>query len=384
MATKFQQTVYEFTMKGSVDILKKIHEICKLQYGVYKAVGAFHDKPEEPHTHFAIALRDKPNFSAKSLNKYFNLPVGSTMPRPVTTGRSKLSKLAAMHAYFTDETSHPGELNTPPVYYKYDPTKHSLTPGGKKLTPLQIVYGTYMREHKSIFQQHMDGDIAMKTFIMSNYKKIKDMFYNYDAMMKEAKPPEFPIDSFIDSEAKRVLVSHDWSHRELGQKKKCIVLQGKSNTGKTKLAKAIFKNPLIVRHMDKLKRFDPIRHDGIVFDDMSFAHYPREVVLNLMDMDDDTDQNVKNGMVTIPAGHPRIFTTNRKMYATFSQYDDSYDKSTSFLPEPLKEQGAEGAQIHQTDSAIMNRFKLITVNDALYACGFDEVTSKPTSFARND
>lgn len=372
MATKFQQTVYEFTIQGKVEILTKIKAIAKFKYGVYKAVGAFHSKDDEPHTHFCIALRDKPNFTSKSLNSYFNLPSGSTPPRPVKSGgRTKIQKLNKMYSYYTDEISHPGELIEPPVCYKYDPNNVKTEKRPKKISTMTEIYEIYINESKGAYQQWLDADISRKAYICQNMVKIKDMFYQHDLMMREAKPPEFPLESFKESEVKQSITSHDFTKREHGQKKKCLVLTGESNTGKTKLAKAVFKNPLIVRHKDKLKQFDPVRHDGIVFDDMSFANYSRETVLALMDMDDDADINVKNSMVTIPAGTPRIFTTNRPMYATLSGWDTEYDPDNSFLPKPLfvkdpsPNYGAEGAKLD--DPAITNRFVLITVTEKLYA-----------------
>lgn len=90
-----------------------------------------------------------------------------------------------------------------------------------------------------------------------------------------------------------------------------LVMSGDSGSGKTQLAKALFENPLVVRHIDKLKQFDEFEHDGIIFDDMSFTHYPREPLISMLDLEEDSDINVKCSMVTIPAGVPRVITTNR-------------------------------------------------------------------------
>ena len=54
---------------------------------------------------------------------------------------------------------------------------------------------------------------------------------------------------------------------------------------------------------------------------MSFSHYPRESCIHLIDLEEEADINVKCGMVTIPAGTPRIITTNREAPEIFSSYD---------------------------------------------------------------
>lgn len=91
---------------------------------------------------------------------------------------------------------------------------------------------------------------------------------------------------------------------------KAVFICGTSNTGKTEWALAHFKNPLLVRHIDKLKTLSP-DNDGIVFDDMSFEHWPAESVIHLLDMNCDSQLHVRYGTVTIPANTRKIFTSNK-------------------------------------------------------------------------
>lgn len=107
-----------------------------------------------------------------------------------------------------------------------------------------------------------------------------------------------------------------------------LILEGEAGYGKTKWAERQFKHPLTVRHMGKLKDYDPDVHDGIVFDDMTFAHYPREPRIHLLGVEDEADLNVKHGHVTIPAGVPRIFVTNHGTEATFGK-EFATDKALS-------------------------------------------------------
>lgn len=85
---------------------------------------------------------------------------------------------------------------------------------------------------------------------------------------------------------------------------------GKSGTGKTQWALGHFKTPLLVSHMDKLKEFDALSHDGIVFDDMSFKHMPKEAIIHLLDVANDREIHARYDIAEIPAGTKKIFCHN--------------------------------------------------------------------------
>lgn len=107
---------------------------------------------------------------------------------------------------------------------------------------------------------------------------------------------------------------------------KSMVLTGLPGSGKTTWARYQFKNPLIVRHLDKLKQYNARVHDGIIFDDMNFSMMEREPKIHLLDVELDTDINVKHGMVTIPAETPRIFVTNLTLQAMLGEHDAAHDR----------------------------------------------------------
>lgn len=102
---------------------------------------------------------------------------------------------------------------------------------------------------------------------------------------------------------------------------KAVLFWGKSGSGKTQFALAHFKNPLLVRHIDKLKEFSE-ENDGIVFDDMSFKHIPPEAVIHLLDMEEESTVHCRYQVGVIPRNVPRIFTHNTEYpFYTLSTID---------------------------------------------------------------
>lgn len=89
-----------------------------------------------------------------------------------------------------------------------------------------------------------------------------------------------------------------------------IIIWGEPGVGKSQYALAHFKSALMVSNINDLKSFNKAIHDGIIFDDMSFTHMPREVQIHLVDQDFDRSIRVMYGIMTIPAHTKKIFTTN--------------------------------------------------------------------------
>jgi len=91
---------------------------------------------------------------------------------------------------------------------------------------------------------------------------------------------------------------------------KSYILTGESGTGKTTWCKLKCPKPALwVTHCDDLKNLQPI-HRSIIFDDMSFTHWPIQAQIHLLDLYETRSINVKHGKVTIPRGIPRFFTAN--------------------------------------------------------------------------
>lgn len=100
-----------------------------------------------------------------------------------------------------------------------------------------------------------------------------------------------------------------FNHAPLTLTGKSTLIWGPSNTGKTSFALSHFERPLLVSHIDTLKQLNP-DHDGVVFDDMSFRHWPVESVIHLLDYEFTRDINVRYGTVNIPAKLIKVFTHN--------------------------------------------------------------------------
>jgi Geminivirus Rep catalytic domain len=92
-----------------------------------------------------------------------------------------------------------------------------------------------------------------------------------------------------------------------------LVLLGPSGFGKTEFAKAIFANPLFVRHTEQLKNLE-LTHDGIIYDDFDLSKYSTEDVIKILDLQSETTVNVKHSAAVIPKGIPRILTSNKKLH----------------------------------------------------------------------
>lgn len=170
----------------------------------------------------------------------------------------------------------------------------------KKLVDDSLKVGDLYQKARDLAKE---GKVAEGINILEHRKTVRDLVVHGNAIQRnlrslsvKRKLPEFSIEDFT--------VSFEWNRR------RSLILWGPTNTGKTSLAKALLPRALFVTHKDMLKSYDEHEHEGIIFDDMSFKHWPREAQIHIVDFDNDRQIDVKHGMAIIPAGTPRIFTTN--------------------------------------------------------------------------
>nr|UTM74968.1 replication-associated protein [Tick-associated circular DNA virus] len=93
--------------------------------------------------------------------------------------------------------------------------------------------------------------------------------------------------------------------------KHTLVLFGETNKGKTTLAESLLPLSLLTRHLDRLGELKPGFHEGFILDDMSFSHLHDEAQIALLDIERDSQVHVRYRIAHIPAGTPRIITTNK-------------------------------------------------------------------------
>nr|QTE03368.1 MAG: replication-associated protein [Grus japonensis CRESS-DNA-virus sp.] len=96
-----------------------------------------------------------------------------------------------------------------------------------------------------------------------------------------------------------------------------LVLLGPTNTGKTTLACSLLPKALFTSHLDRLAELSP-QHEGIILDDMSFKHLHDEAQIHLIDTAMTRDIHVRYRTATLPAGTPRILTSNRPVSDIFN------------------------------------------------------------------
>lgn len=148
-----------------------------------------------------------------------------------------------------------------------------------------------------------ESKVSEALSVLEHSKTVRDLVIHGNAIQKnlrslavKRKAPEYSIEDFR--------LNFNWD------KKKTLIMWGPTDTGKTSLAKALLPKALFIRHIDRLKDYDEEEFEGLILDDMSFKHWPREAQIHLVDIENDSHINVKHGMAVVPAGTPRIITTN--------------------------------------------------------------------------
>lgn len=92
---------------------------------------------------------------------------------------------------------------------------------------------------------------------------------------------------------------------------KALILIGDSGVGKTTWAKTNIPKPcLFVTHIDELRCFRENFHKSILFDDVSFKHYPIQAQIHLVDFFDPRTIHVRYATAKIPAGTIKFYTCN--------------------------------------------------------------------------
>ena len=96
--------------------------------------------------------------------------------------------------------------------------------------------------------------------------------------------------------------------------KKALILYGPSETGKPEFYNSLFKSmnfkTLLVRDIDALGNIQIGENLALLLDDISLASRTREEKIHFFDLKNNSQLRILYGVVVIPAGTPRAFTTN--------------------------------------------------------------------------
>ena len=98
------------------------------------------------------------------------------------------------------------------------------------------------------------------------------------------------------------------------------IMHGTTGIGKTQFAKAHFKNPLLVRSFEGVKKFRFNVHDGIIFDDMDFSEWKRERIIHLTDWEEGAELWCRHSNWYRPPQTQMIATTNNPGGNIFGEY----------------------------------------------------------------
>lgn len=115
-------------------------------------------------------------------------------------------------------------------------------------------------------------------------------------------------------------LSTKWTPPGYDWKTRSLLLIGPSDLGKTEYLKsyvhhALGKTFLFVNKLDRLKTY--VDEDFIIYDEAYFPNLTREDVINLTDVPQPRDIACRNSDAHIPAGVPRLFSSNRQLEAIF-------------------------------------------------------------------
>ncbi len=104
---------------------------------------------------------------------------------------------------------------------------------------------------------------------------------------------------------------------------------GRAGIGKTEYAISLINNPLVVKNINTLSKFNPRVHGGIIFDDFDHAFHklqPEERI-HLVEQDRPSELRVLYGVAIIPAHTKKIFTSNNEHSGLF-EAEESISRRT--------------------------------------------------------
>lgn len=271
---RFQFKAAHFTYKNHLP-LEELSNFIQTAAGEAEWISAVHENGHEtginyPHTHLAIKFKRQPNI--RDPRKF---DFGGIHPNIEGLG----SKLHQVNTW---------------KYHEKEPIeifRIGLGPGGLYSSSTE----QNIKNARTLYDACKDAGIEIKT--VSDIKAIRE---------DQPRRPQY-VHKYEGTR---------WT-LPLRTSFKNLFVYGPTGTGKTQWALHHFRNPYLCSHIDELRNFDANQNDGIVFDDMSFHHMPREGIIHLLDWDEDRSIHCRYYCAYIPAGTKKIFTSNKTFEETF-------------------------------------------------------------------
>lgn len=132
-----------------------------------------------------------------------------------------------------------------------------------------------------------------------------EVFVKYHKGLALLKTALCPVHEATTHTERRYNFEHDWS--------KTQVFLGPTGCGKTTYALQLLPTALFCTHMDDLIKYNTDDYDGIIYDEASFVHLPREAQIHLCDQDQARSLHVRYLCARIPANTKKVFTSNRRL-----------------------------------------------------------------------
>lgn len=187
------------------------------------------------------------------------------------------------------------------------------------------------RNEKIVFEAGERPDISKKISKDEAYRQMLQQpdFESALAKIEELAPKDFVV---YNNQIRKILMDRFMKNelfiREMSTfcrapveqhylNKLSICLLGLSGTGKTAYALAHFKNPKMITHVDDLKQITPA-NDGLVFDDISFGHWPVTTCIQVVDLEYNRSIHLRHVNAVIPKNMPRFFCSNEELSGLFN------------------------------------------------------------------